>query len=231
MSRSVLSSFEKCGKRSIKEYQQTKLISGSLQELEDDLNVVFRTHVTSVINRFGDRVFENRKFDRFSDIVSRYLQTQALSKIAGITSFTGRQILAAIISGEDEGEGVDSIARRIQEKTSGAIARSRAATIARTETHAAASYATHEATKQMGLPSQRKRWVSVADGRTREHHRNVNGQEVGIDEKFVVQYRGQEVLMDYPHDGAGGAGNNINCRCLAIYYTDEDALIDEINNI
>ena len=32
--------------------------------------------------------------------------------------------------------------------------------------------------------------------------------------------------MKYPHDGSGGAANNINCRCLAVYFTDEDALFD-----
>ena len=35
--------------------------------------------------------------------------------------------------------------------------------------------------------------------------------------------------MDYPHDGSGGAANNINCRCLALYYTDEDALFDSFD--
>lgn len=229
MTRSVLRALDRCGKRSTKEYKDTGLISGSLSRLSSDLDKIFKSHYTSVINKFGDRVFENRKFERFQDIVGRYIQSQAGQKIAGISAYTGRQITSAILAGEAEGEGVDSIARRIQEKTSGAVARSRAATIARTETHAAASYATHEATKQMGLPAQRKRWVSVSDGRTREHHRNVNGQEVGIDEKFVVQYRGQEILMDYPHDGSGGAGNNVNCRCLSIYFTDEDALFDSFD--
>lgn len=218
--------FKKVGREAAREYEQSGRISAALVPLRSDLDKVFRAHYTTVIEKFSGRVYDSRKRQPFSELVFRYIDQHAGEKIRGITATTGRQILQAIRAGEAEGEGVDKIAKRIKEKTGGSIGRARAATIARTETHAAASYATHAATKDLNLPAQRKRWVSVSDGRTRDHHRSANGQEVGIDEKFIIRFRGTEIEMDYPHDGSGGAANNINCRCLALYFTDEDALFD-----
>ena len=226
MTSRLMGVFKKVGREAAKEYEQSGRISAALVPLRADLDKVFRGHYTAVIKTFSDRVYDNRKRQPFADLVLQYIDREAGKKIRGITATTGRQILSAIRAGEAEGEGVDKIAKRIKEKTSGSIGRARAATIARTETHAAASYATHTATKELDLPAQKKRWVSVSDGRTRDHHRSANGQEVGIDEKFIIRFRGAEIEMDYPHDGSGGAANNINCRCLALYFTDEDALFD-----
>ena len=229
MTSRLMGVFKKVGREAAKEYEQSGRISAALVPLRADLDKVFRGHYTAVIKTFSDRVYDNRKRQPFADLVLQYIDREAGSKIRGITATTGRQILSAIRAGEAEGEGVDKIAKRIKEKTGGSIGRARAATIARTETHAAASYATHTATKELNLPAQKKRWVSVSDGRTRDHHRSANGQEVGIDEKFIIRFRGAEIEMDYPHDGSGGAANNINCRCLALYYTDEDALFDSFD--
>lgn len=229
MTNRLMGVFKKVGREAAKEYKQSGRVSTALVPLKSDLEKVFNAHYTAVIKTFSDRVYDNRKYQTFTDLVFAFIEKEGANKIRGITATTGRQILQAITAGEKDGEGVDAIAKRIVEKTSGSIGRARAATIARTETHAAASYATHTATKELNLPAQKKRWVSVSDGRTRDHHKSANGQEVGIDEKFVIRYRGSEILMEYPHDGSGGAANNVNCRCLAVYFTDEDALFDSFD--
>lgn len=231
MTSRLMGVFRKVGQRAAAEYEQTGGFTNAMRPMRGELEQVFRAHYTAVIEKFADRVYDNRKQERFSQFVFQYYEQFAGEKIRGITATTGRQILQAIKSGENEGEGVDAIAKLIKQKTGGAVGRARAATIARTETHAAASYATHTATKELNLPAQRKRWVSVSDGRTRDHHAAANGQEVGIDEKFIIRFRGAEIEMEYPHDGSGGAANNINCRCLALYFTDEDALFDSFEGL
>ena len=104
------------------------------------------------------------------------------------------------------------------------IGRSRAALIARTETHNAASYANHayhsQVRNDLGL-TMVKRWVSTGDTRTRPTHASANGQTVPMDEKFLVG----GVEMEYAGDPAGGASNNVNCRCV-IVYADEDDVLD-----
>ncbi len=219
--------FKRTGKSASAEYMRSGDIYQSLIPLENDLRKVFEASYRAVIEKFADRVYTNRKADRFSQLVFDYTFMNAGAKITGIAETTGKLINKAILDGEKEGLGASKIGKLIQERTFGSIGRSRAVTIARTETHAAASFATDTATRELALPAQRKRWVSVSDARTRTGHSAANGQEVGIDEKFLVPYKGATVEMSYPHDGSGGAGNNINCRCLAIYFTDEDALFDD----
>jgi len=226
MQSSLMGVFKKVGKAAASEYELSGGVTEALAPLSGELEKVFRAHYAAVVEKFGDRVYENRKLERFGQLIFQLYEQEGAKKIVGISNTTRNIILKAITLGEKDGLGVRPIAKLIEERTFGAMGRARAKTIARTETHAAASYATYEANKELALPAQRKTWVSVMDGRTRPYHAAANGQEVGIDEPFIVRYKGQEIRMMYPHDGSGGAANNINCRCLAIYYTNEDALFD-----
>ena len=105
------------------------------------------------------------------------------------------------------------------------IARSRAAAIARTETHNAASFANHEyhnVVSQEYDIRMMKRWTATNDLRTRSAHSAVNGQTRPMDEPFNVD--GTEMM--HTGDPKGGAKNNVNCRCVIIYI---DA--DEVDNL
>lgn len=228
MTRSIYQTFATVGEAAADEYRRRQTIEDAMRPHEDAVARVFRAHYEAVIETFAKRVYDNRKLTPFGSLIFQLYEREGAAKVRSVSATTKRRILRAIVQGEKEGLGVDKTAKLIVEKTKGQIGRARAATIARTETHAAASYATHAATKELNLPAQRKRWVSVADGRTRSHHASANGQEVGIDEKFIIQFRGVEIEMNYPHDGSGGPANNVNCRCLAIYFTDEDALFSDL---
>lgn len=227
----IMRLFSKIGRAAAQEYRETGDVVESIKPMQTELGQILYAHSTEVLTRFANRVFESRKLS-FDSLINTFYSMEQAQKVVGITRTTRTLIHRAIVSAEKEGLGVDRTARLITERTSGAIARSRASTIARTETHAAASYANHTAQQLLMLPNQKKRWVSVGDARTREHHASANGQEVGIEEKFVVRFKGQEILMNYPHDGSGGAANNINCRCLAVYFSDDDEIVaDTRDNI
>ena len=228
MRKTMYGLFRRVGEASVAEYVATGDVRKAFLGMEDKVGTALRSHYSEIIETFGNRVFENRKMERFGQLLFQLYAREGAEKVVGISFQTREQILRAIKIGERDGIGVRKTAKLITERTSGAIARARATTIARTETHAAASFATHAATKELNLPLQKKRWVSVSDSRTRSAHAAVNGQEVGIDEKFVVPFKGSRIEMEYPHDGGGGAGNNINCRCLAIYFTDEDTIFDDV---
>jgi hypothetical protein len=229
MARGVYGAFQRAGDSAALNYERVGDIGTSIDVLQQELTQVFRSHYQEVIQSFANRVMDGRKFTSFTDFVSRFYIQEGGQKVVNITETTRRLIMRAIRVGEIDGEGVDKISKRIVEKTSGAIGRSRAATIARTETHAAASWATDQANRELGLPNQRKRWVSVQDARSREHHSSANGQEVGIDEPFIIRYLGQEIRMMHPHDGSGGPANNINCRCVAIYFSSEDDIFADFD--
>ena len=127
---------------------------------------------------------------------------------------------------QSSGRSSADIGANIFERMRGSFSRIRAATIARTETHTAASYANHQVNASLNIPDQVKRWVSVADDRTRSFHREMNGTEVPLDEDFVVPYKGLEYRMGYTGDPRGGAHNTINCRCVTLYVSPEDEVVD-----
>ena len=229
MARKMETLFRTAGRRAAAAYESGSNVDDANAQLQQEVGAVFRATYSAVIEKFGSRVFENRKAQSvFEALVFQYYAKEGASKVVGVTQTTKNKIRRAIEVADKEALGVAPTAKLIREYTSGAMGRARAATIARTETHAAASFATDAATRELNLPSQKKRWVSVSDARTRSGHAAANGQEVGIDEPFLVPFNGQTIKMKYPHDGSGGAGNNINCRCLAVYFTDEDAIFDDV---
>ncbi|MFJ9720012.1 phage minor head protein [Streptomyces sp. NPDC101213] len=104
-------------------------------------------------------------------------------------------------------------ARAQNDEEQGRPWRSEAATTAVTETTAAESNGAYDAGQSSeqatGQQTARKRWVAVLDDRTRDAHRDADGQEVPLDAPFEV---GGETLR-FPGDPTGSPGNVINCRC------------------
>lgn len=82
--------------------------------------------------------------------------------------------------------------------------------IARTETLAITSEATHDVHEASGV--EFKRWLTTIDGRERESHFEAHGQMQKIGEPFEV---GNTKLM-YPGDPAGDVEEVANCRCAQI---------------
>lgn len=232
MARKLSTLFAKTGRRAAQAFTEGGNALAAIDDLGAEVNAVFTQHYGTVIDTFAGRVFsahEAKQQIAFYDLVDKFIRTHGAAMVVAVTNTTRDQIRNAIAIAQADGLGVDATAKFIVDRTSGAIGRSRAATIARTETHAAASYATDEATRQLNLPNQKKRWVSVGDSRTRPSHAAANGQEVLIDEAFLIRDKGAVIAMKYPHDGNGGASNNINCRCIAVYFTDDDDLFDDLD--
>lgn len=118
-----------------------------------------------------------------------------------------------------EGEGIDPITRRLQEKigSENDLYGWQMRRIARTETGAAANLAAMHAMENSNLVID-KTWVSAIDERTREGHEFMNGKTVGLKEYFAVPLNvgeDSETIENllYPCDINGSAGNVINCRC------------------
>lgn len=86
----------------------------------------------------------------------------------------------------------------------------RARRIARTETISAMNAATLEGWRQSEVIGG-KEWVCACDKVSRDWHKDANGQQVPLDEPFIV---GGEKLM-HPGDSSLGASakNVIHCRC------------------
>lgn len=204
-----------------------------------DIRNVYRQLALASARTFGRRVVTQGKAQGYDLEVKQeggfaeFFRSLALSwinleairrRIQSVSETTRAQIVAMVARGQDEGLGVEAIARLIDDRLP-EISRWRGALIARTETHGAANFATHETAKTTGLALE-KEWVSVEDMRTRSiarddefDHVSMNGQRVPMDEPFLMPWTiGQPLPIMYPGEAGLPGGATINCRCAVVHH-------------
>jgi uncharacterized protein with gpF-like domain len=198
------------------------------------IETTYRQMALASVTMFGSRVFEQGKAhgfklktketkESFAQIMTRlalrYIEQEMIRRrITAVTETTRQQIVNAVRGGYDDGLGQRGVASMILDVVP-QLAAYRADAIARTETHGAANYGSQEAAKQTGVP-MKKEWLASYDDRTRETHREANGQTAGMDDTFRVG----DSDLQFPGDPAGDPEEVINCRCSLGYIVDEEAL-------
>lgn len=148
-------------------------------------------------------------------LIAEYFLTDILSTSEGITQTTKDLISQVFTDAYTQGLGIDDLIKQLENTE---LSRIRARLIARTETVTAANRGAMFVAKETGL-TLNKEWLSANDSRVRFHHREENGQVIGVDELFTV---GPD-LMQCPGDRGGhngqpkvSAANICNCRCSVL---------------
>ncbi len=169
--------------------------------------------------RKADEAFVFGRSVDFEAVVNEYFTGRQLI-LAGISERMATRISRLIEQGRADNLTLPQIAKLVSDKFL-PISRSRAALIARTETHNAASFANHAyhvtVEKDLGV-KMLKKWVATNDGRTRPAHSSASGQVVDMAEDFIVG----GVPMIFAGDSKGGASNVVNCRCVIVYADERD---------
>lgn len=122
-----------------------------------------------------------------------------------------KDIASEISRGLSTGLSYNDIARNIEYRAN--VTRNKAALIARTEAHRIQCQATSDAqfkAKEKGADIV-KQWDSTLDGKTRPHHRMLDGQIRELDEPFEVD--GKEVEAPGMF---GRPSEDCNCRCALL---------------
>ena len=204
------------------------IASGSLNEDLIPAVLMHYKRITRLMYETNERL-ANRKsaivFGREIDFerrVEEYFRGRQLV-LVGISQSMANKIQNEIVLLRSEGLSASQIASAITAKFN-RINLARARTIARTETHNAASFASHQyhvdVQNTLGT-KMKKKWVATRDERTRPFHAEMNGKPaIDMDEDFEVG----GVKMKYAGDPKGGAKNVINCRCVVIYVDEEDLI-------
>jgi uncharacterized protein with gpF-like domain len=161
-----------------------------------------------------ERKAEGDSITEFMAEQERYLKAEGARKIVDIAESLRDFVRGVVLGMLQDGKGTETIARALSGQAP-EIGRTRAATIARTETHNAALAAIDQTLKFKNITVQKKTWWANRDRRTRPTHRAAHGQEKPLDEPFIV---GGEKMMR-PGDDSFGAGAEeiINCRCSVLY--------------
>lgn len=202
------------------------------QTLKEDLFPMIQDHIKRiflVVYQYNETVHYVEKQDAFvfgrnqdiDGLVALYFASRT-AFFEGLAATQALRIQRIIEDNLYAGMSLENIANLVSKETEIAT-RSRAATIARTETHGAASHANHQyylqAQKDLGITME-KRWLATGDERTRPAHAAANGQRVGMDEDFIIG----GARMSHTGDPKGGAANVINCRCNTLYHDVNDVI-------
>ena len=161
--------------------------------------------------------FENPIMDA---ALKEYFNTIGASHIKEINNTSLKEIQKAFLDALENNEGMRGAERRLVKQVG--MSRTRARMIARTETCMVVNKCKQDQSELMPIVME-KTWKHDHPKTPRDWHVNISGTTIKVSEKFNVK----GTLMKHPGDPAGGAENNINCRCTM---TTKPALDDE-NNI
>lgn len=163
-------------------------------------------------------------YDGPADDVPYVNQEQALSylrdtanRMVRVTEGTWARARGQLIEGFAAGESIEELSTRLQSVTDWSARR--AATVARTEIISASNAGALAEVRTLN-PDASKEWMATKDSRTREWHREADGETVLLSGTFTV---GPDEL-DYPGDPTGSAANVINCRCTTAYHIPKEAV-------
>lgn len=209
------------------------------QDFPRQMEQAYTDMAATMIDAFGERILgqgksmglilETKDFaEFFQRLALEYIAQESIRRrIAGVTNTTRDLIISAITKGQEAGDSVDVISKRITDLIP-RMSRLRGSIIARTETHGAANFGADQAARATGLTLE-KEWVASHDHRTRDFgqgdgvvdefsHRAADGQKVAMDQPFRIPKRdGTTEALMFPGDPNGSAANVINCRCTVAH--------------
>lgn len=124
------------------------------------------------------------------------------------------KIATAVTQGVIQGESIPEIAQRIgrQVGSDNMSAMTRYARTAMTGAQNAGRMEMLHEAQSTGI-NVKKKWLATLDSRTRDAHRNLDGQVQDVDKPFKSDLGD----IDYPGDFKAHPANLYNCRCTLIY--------------
>ena len=138
---------------------------------------------------------------------ARSTLSESVSLIKNTDAETRRVLDKIISTGVEQQLGKEAIGEAIRRQFDDWAAK-RAETVAQTASTGVFSHGSLDAYSETGVP--KKGWLAVMDRDTRETHAAAHGQEVAINESFVVG----GASLRFPGDPFGPPGETINCRCV-----------------
>lgn len=142
-----------------------------------------------------------------------YYSPQAAFRRGIDLAFGKKQITASVTSALLQGKSIDGISTDLQKRisTMGASSAVRTARTAVTAAQNGGRQDTYTSAKAMGI-ELKKEWLASLDARTRPAHGAADGQQVDVDEPFIVDgYK-----MMFPGDKSAPAYLVYNCRCSTV---------------
>ena len=161
--------------------------------------------------------FENPIMDA---ALKEYFNTIGGQHIKDINATSLKKIQSAFQTALQNNEGFRGAEKRLIKEVG--MSKTRARMIARTESLMVTNASKYTQSELMPIEME-KTWLHDHPKMPRDWHIALSGKTIDLDKKFNAD----GTMMKHPGDPAGGAGNNINCKCTML----TKAKLDKENNI
>lgn len=145
--------------------------------------------------------------------VKEYLKTNPIKFANSVNITTNKSIRRTLSAGIADGEGIAKLTKRV-ERVFDVATRSRALSIARTETSRAVNFATVEAYKQSEVV-EGKEWLTALDERTCERCEAMDGKKIGLDDNFFDK-DDSFMGIKFDYDEVAQPPLHVSCRCTTV---------------
>jgi SPP1 gp7 family putative phage head morphogenesis protein len=152
-------------------------------------------------------------FDLFNPLVKEELLKQTTRFPAGLINTTEEIIRGTIATGLEAGESIDKLADRVMERLGSEANKSRAETIARSETIYGSNAGAEMGYMQSGVV-EGKQWLTSIDERSCIECELMNNRTASLGESFNI--RDIDLNFDYTDGEMPVPPLHCNCRCTII---------------
>jgi len=198
-------------------------------EFYKEIGIIHAKRVGKLLNKQIKEFTVNGFLSVFEKDLLGWLYGNSLSRITSVQQGLISYLQEFIATGIAENKTISELTTDIQNLINRRdFYRWQAMRIARTETTAAANYASTIVSRTSGIVNE-KIWISSTDARTRRlpeaefSHIAMNGVKVGENETFKVPSKFGVEELRFAGDPKGSAGNVINCRCANALVPKRDA--------
>jgi HK97 family phage portal protein len=178
---------------------------GSMTPILNTLGVAASEQVLEELGELGAWGLEDPR-------MSEFMKTKAMLMKDSVHGTLREQIRKQLLDAMDNHETLEQMKERLRGTFN--MAKSRAATIARTEVAEAASGVRHMAFKAEGV--KKHEWITAGDEKVRDSHvtcGKAGVQEIGFD---YGSLKGVSGPLEHPSFMGAPAAEVINCRCVAV---------------
>jgi uncharacterized protein with gpF-like domain len=187
----------------------------ALAEIEPAIRAAVLAALSEGLNRGQARLgisSAQRVRELTPDVVEEMIRRSKFVNVIQTTEDQISKAIAQVESGLDNETMIQRITDQVRQTFEG-IRANRIPAIVNTTVNSAFESGQHEAFRLSAV--EQKQWLSQRDGRVRESHDLVDGQQVAINQSFDVM----GVPLSFPGDPAGPPEEIINCRCTMIPVT------------
>ena len=197
------------------EFEAHRVIDNGKAAISDVLERVYQSTIKKTEKLLKDLYKDDKKkIEQVRRELERNFKKQAQKAADQIAESTKRQVTKVNEKAYNDNLSSTEAEKILKNKI--AVNGRRAQLISEVEIGSVTAEGRDKLSRKKYKKDVRKVWVTTRDSKVRDPHQHAEGQEVGINENFVIRGKRTE-RIPYPRHRSASTWNRCNCRCRVAY--------------